>query len=527
MAVRVARLLLAVILLAVGLAVAILPARPAWASPQLNGGGSGFAGLEIDQWRADVARKPYNLDINYVAQGSTVGRLNFASGLFDYGVSDVVYNPQDGGSVDRFGQPLDTKRCGQPLKNCFQYVPVSAGGLSFMYNFVDDSGRRVSTLQLTAQQVCGIFTFNITNWNQLPGFGSFDRQIKVVVRQDGAGESYVLSQYCAAVDPGDWARFRQQVGGNDPALAAGLPTSSWPENQTPVLNPRAVVAAVSTADTVADTVASPTDGQNSITYVAAGYAKVRNFPVASVQNAAGVFQQPDESNVTVALGYATADPNIPGTFVLNFGGPDPRAYFPSTYSYVLAQTAGWDPAKGAALGQFLCYSVGFGQVIAPSLRYARLSSAVVAISVNAISHIPAAPQPGQCTAGAPPAPPPPTVLGGPGSGTTATSANSVSAAGSGAGGAGGTAGANSATTAASAGQAGGPGAGGPASTDTSGSDSGGQQAALGLTPDSQAATAKHFGPTNGQVLWALFDGALLCAVVAGLIGWRKRSAAGG
>ena len=43
-------------------------------------------------------------------------------------------------------------------------------------------------------------------------------------------------------------------------------------------------------------------------------------------------------------------------------GPDPRAYFPSTYSYVLAQTAGFDAGKGATLGQFLCYAVSQGQV---------------------------------------------------------------------------------------------------------------------------------------------------------------------
>src|SRR5262249_55516219 len=136
---------------------------------------------------------------------------------------------------------------------------------------------------------------------------------------------------------------------------------------------------------------------NSITYVAAGYAKVRGFPVASVQNAAGVFTQPDENNVTIALSYATPLGN--GTFKLAFNGADPAAYFPSTYSYVLGQTAGFDPGKGPTLTRFLCYAVTKGQEIAPSLRYARLSIELVNIAINAIVQIPGAPSKADCPVG--------------------------------------------------------------------------------------------------------------------------------
>jgi len=124
---------------------------------------------------------------------------------------------------------------------------------------------------------------------------------------------------------------------------------------------------------------------------------------------AGVFTQPDESNVTVALGYATPRGN--GTFNLSYNGPDPRAYFPSTYSYILAQTSGFDPGKGATLGQFLCYAISQGQVVAPSLRYARLSTPLVNIAIDAIAQIPGAPSKQSCfIQGAPPPPPPPTIV---------------------------------------------------------------------------------------------------------------------
>ncbi len=134
-----------------------------------------------------------------------------------------------------------------------------------------------------------------------------------------------------------------------------------------------------------------------------------------MQNAAGVFTQPDENNVTVALGYAVGRPD--GTFDLRFEGPDPHAYFPSTYSYVLAQTSGWDAGKGAALAQYLCYAVSQGQEIAPQLRYARLSSVLVAIAIHSIVQIPGAPSAGNCpVAGSAPPPPPPVIVGGGGGG---------------------------------------------------------------------------------------------------------------
>jgi len=384
---------------------------PAGASAPILGGGSGFAALLLDQWRADTARSPYNLSINYVAQGSSFGRNQFTGGQFDYGASDIQYMQLE-------IPDLQSHRCaGKTLAQCFVYVPVTAGGLAFMYNLTDNSGNRVTNLRLTRKAACEIFTGAITKWNAPdivatnPRLASVSRDIKPVIRSDGAGESFVLSQYCIAIEPGIWNAFvaQQRASGNAPNLtpefSSGQPTSIWPQEAWGARpNP------VATADGTASFVADPVSGANSITYVAAGYAKVRNFPTASVENAAGVFTQPDETNVTVALGYATPLGN--GTFKLAFSGPDPRAYFPSTYSYILAQTAGFNPSKGATLGTFLCYAISAGQPEAPSLRYARLSSALVNIAENAIVQIPGAPSRSNCfVAGAPAPPPPPSVLG--------------------------------------------------------------------------------------------------------------------
>lgn len=389
----------------------VVPAGEAGAATAITGGGSSFAALEIDQWRADTARKPYSLQVNYVSQGSTFGRTGFIEGQLDYGASDITFQPAE-------IPQLQARRCGgRPADtNCFVYVPVSAGGLAFMYNLTDNSGQRVTGLKLTRRASCKIFTGAIKRWNDPeivatnPHLAGFGRDIVPVIRGDGAGESFVFSQFCIAVAKDVWDDFRARQIRDDPGniatdFRAGSPVSNWPQNwgrSTP--QPY--------ADGTATTVADPVSGKDAITYVAAGYAKVRSFPVASLQNAAGVFTQPDEANVTIALGYATGRGD--GTFNLNFTGPDPRAYFPSTYSYVLAQTTGFDPGKGATLGQFLCYAVSAGQVIAPQLRYARLSKPLVDIAISAIARIPGAPPANRCFVAGAPAPPPLPGVGGAG-----------------------------------------------------------------------------------------------------------------
>lgn len=413
---RPAALLAALAILCIQLVSAAPPASAA--GVPISGGGSSFAALELDQWRADTARVPFSLGVNYVSQGSSFGRQQFSDGNLDFGASDITFLQSE-------IPELRSHRCaGQDPSTCFVYVPVSAGGVSFMYNKQDASGRRMSNLQLTRDQACKIFTGQITTWGQLagdnPSLSGDGNQIIPIIRADGAGESYVFSQFCISVDQPVWAAFIADRKAHDPQNVApdfgqGQPVSNWPQNWGRA-NP------VPFGDGVANAVADPTAGQNAITYTAAGYAKVRSFPVASVQNAAGVFTQPTEDNVTVALGYASpqADPNgVPGTFALNFSGPDPRAYFPSTYSYVIAQANGFSPAKGATLGEFLCYAISKGQEIAPLLAYARLSAPLVQISINAISHIPGAPPPSSCfLAGSAQPPGAPSVLGGAG-GTTA------------------------------------------------------------------------------------------------------------
>ena len=307
------------LLVLVGVLIAVvaplLPATPraatsvARAAPSLNGGGSSFAKLEIDQWRAEVARNPFNLSINYVAQGSSFGRQQYIAGALDFAASDIPFTQNELSALTG------------PRAN-FTYVPVSAGGLGFMFNLVDNSGQRVNDLNLTPHLVCRIFTDPSMMWND-PELVAVNAQIasglpaervRAIVRSDGSGTSYVLSEYCIDRAPDVWGPFVQSLQGDgnvDPVFKAGGPTSNWPPG---------IFGSALAADGVAAAVAD-SSGLYSITYNEAGFAKVRGFPNANVRNSAGVFTQPTEAAVSVALAYATG--RADGTFKLDFDGPDP------------------------------------------------------------------------------------------------------------------------------------------------------------------------------------------------------------
>ena len=384
----------------------IAAAAPVGAASGVIGGGSSFAALEIDQWRADTARNPYSLQVNYVSQGSTFGRQSFIDNNLDFGASDIVFQPAE-------VPQLQAKRCaGKPITGCFVYVPVSAGGLSFMYNLTDGGGHRYGNLQLTRRAACSVFTGAIKRWNDPqivatnPQLAGFARDIVPVIRADGAGESFVFSQFCLAVAPDIWRNVHRGAHSQRPGER---------RQRLPRRKPRVELAA-ELGSLVARALRGRHRQRGRRRGDRPGHDHVRGRGLRQGPKLPGGFAAERGRGVHPARreqrhGRARLRDRARGRHLQpQLHRPRPAAYFPSTYSYVIAQTAGFDPGKGATLGKFLCYSVSVGQVIAPQLRYARLSAPLVQIAINAIVQIPGAPAPNQCfIAGAPPPPPPPSV----------------------------------------------------------------------------------------------------------------------
>ena len=488
-------------------------AKPAAAAVSISGEGSSFVLIEVDQWRSDVSRPPLELTVNYTATSSGQGRFNFADSgrTIDFALSDIPY-------VGSF----------LPPKFPFSYVPISAGGMAFMFNLKDAAGRRILNLKLTPETACKIFTDQIKKWDdplllaQNPSLsGVKKKNIKLVVRSGAAGTSYILGQYCIATAPDVWKRFQTDsasftgVPPDGYEGSPGPPLSQWPFNQfSGAVNGGG-------SDGNADIVASDATGESSVALVETGFAKNRKFPVASVKNAAGLFVQPTDSAVTAALKYASGDAT--GTQILDFVTPDNNAYNPSTYSYALVptSTAGIDAAKGAVLAKFLNYSVGAGQESAEVLGYAPLPQNLVDLAFNLIATIPGAPPKESYTAVPPraapvvePEQPEPNAGGGGGGGD-----NGGTGGATGGGGTGGGSGTGSADQ---------PGAGTDSAADGGGTQSSGGATASGGTPAAGTNTGgtndPAATPTPGATPAAGAGGATTVATVKGNIVTNAKSA---
>ncbi|MGZ4677263.1 MAG: phosphate ABC transporter substrate-binding protein PstS [Acidimicrobiia bacterium] len=329
------------------------------------GSGASFPQIVLDQWRADI-NKLCGLRVDYQPNGSTAGRTNFINNAVDFGVSDISFTPSELSG----------------LKRAFTYVPITAGGLGFMYNLKDSAGRQITDLRLSSNSACKIFTGQISSWNDPQiaadnnGRSLPNSPIRPVVRSDGSGTSYFFSQYCIDLQPDVWKKFASDQG------IANAPTSFWPQTFG---NARGANG----SDGCANLVANPVTGKDAITTVEAGFAQQRGMPNAFMKNNSGAYVQPTYQAVTDALAFATS--NGDGTQKLNFRAPGATLYNPSSYSYLIAPTTGFSPDKGKTIAAYIQYSVLDGQKKANSLGYAALPTNLVALALNGADKIPGAP----------------------------------------------------------------------------------------------------------------------------------------
>jgi phosphate transport system substrate-binding protein len=353
---------LALLLLGAGFSGA--PASPAYAESwiPISGTGSTWSQNALDQWRKNVAAN-YGMTVNYSGVGSSAGRRDFISGTVDFAVSEIPFQsaPEDGSAPE------------VPPRG-YAYMPIVAGGTSFMYN-LKIGGKRVTNLRLSGSTITRIFTGAIGNWNDPaiqadnPGLAMPDRQIVPVVRSDGSGSSAQFTLWMSKQHPDAWT--------------TGM-TSQFP---TPA-NGKAQNGSLGVAGYV-----SQDYGEGAITYVEYSYALKSGFPVAKVLNASGYYIEPTASSVAVALMRAQINPDLTQNLDGVYNSPDPRTYALSSYSYMIVPTevAGiFTPDKGRTLGAFANYMLCEGQQQASALGYSPLPMNLVIAGSDQIKRIPGA-----------------------------------------------------------------------------------------------------------------------------------------
>ncbi|WP_406200989.1 substrate-binding domain-containing protein [Kitasatospora sp. NBC_01560] len=368
---------------------------PAHAATALNADGSSWAGPAIDQWRQDVA--PQGIQINFNPIGSAAGRNQWSIGQDDFTASDVPFRSQTDTGLGQAGQAGGGGKAENPRYG-FSYVPITAGGTTFMYNLVV-AGKQVRDLRLSPQTVVDIFTNKITNWNDPKITADYGKQlpslpITPVVRSDGSGATAQFTRWMSHTHKAQWDEYCKGVNG----VPCGDYTEFFP--------PSGRMTAQNGSDVVAGYIKAPS-GLGTIGYDEYAFAKRSNWPVVKVLNPAGYYTLPTASNVAVALtaarirgvddSTAADDPdylqqNLDGVYSMN----DPRSYPLSSYSYLIVPRAGaalpppprFSNDKGSALSRFLAYVLCEGQGEADGLGYSPIPRNLVRGGLLQTQHIP-------------------------------------------------------------------------------------------------------------------------------------------
>ncbi|NII42378.1 phosphate ABC transporter phosphate-binding protein [Curtobacterium flaccumfaciens] len=373
---------LGALLAAAVLALTTLPAVGATAAENyvpISGAGSSWSSVAIQQWAVNVQQ--YGMKVRYASTGSSDGRNQFKAGTVDFAVSEIPYGIKDGGVTDA------------PPTVGYAYMPVVAGGTSFMYN-LSSGGKQITNLRLSGPVLAGVFTGKITSWDDPaikadnPGLVLPKRPVVPVVRSDGSGSTAQFTTWLSKKYPAEWDAYCKQAGR---PLPCGI-TSNYPTI------PGKGFIAQPNSQGVSGYVAQKAN-VGTITYVEYSYALKTGYPVAKVLNKAGYYVEPTASNVAVGLLGAKINEDKSSSSYLTqvldgvYDNPDARTYPLSSYSYMVIPTttdASLTPAKGKTLAAFDYYFLCEGQQQAEVLGYSPLPINLVQAGLDQVRKIPGA-----------------------------------------------------------------------------------------------------------------------------------------
>jgi phosphate transport system substrate-binding protein len=337
----------------------------------ISGAGSTWSQVAIDTWRADV--RASGVVVNYAGTGSTDGRLQYIQGTVDFADSEIPFQnpPEPGQQAEIPSRP-------------YAYLPIVAGGTSFMYNLTV-GGQRVTDLRLSGPTLAKIFTGQITRWNDPAITHDYGKKLPdipiiPVVRSDGAGASAQFTKYMASQAPSIYCPFIRSelhLGGSSCPSVSFYPAFG---------NSKAQNGSNGVANYV-----SASYGAGSIGYVEYAYPKRLNFPVVSLLNAGGYFSQPTAGNVAVALTKAKINTDLTQNLQSVYTNKDPRTYPMSSYSYMIVPTstaAPFNTDKGKTLSTFINYFLCAGQQKADILGYSPLPKNLVLAGFKQVARIP-------------------------------------------------------------------------------------------------------------------------------------------
>ncbi|MGO1591955.1 MAG: phosphate ABC transporter substrate-binding protein PstS [Ancrocorticia sp.] len=168
-------------------------------SGTINGSGASSQQNAQQAWRDNFSSVEPGITVNYEATGSGTGREQFIGGQVSFAGSDAPLSADE----------LETAKnvCGEVLE-----LPVYISPVAVAYNLPG-----VDELNLSAENVAGIFSGEITNWNDPalvednPDAGLPDLDIIPVNRSDKSGTTENFTAYLSEAAPDAWAEEPNEV----------------------------------------------------------------------------------------------------------------------------------------------------------------------------------------------------------------------------------------------------------------------------------------------------------------------------
>ena len=332
----------------VWLAIMVLGTAAHAGNQELRGGGATFPAPLYHRWISEFSQKHPQPPISYAAVGSGEGIRQFLAEELDFAGSDAALSDEQIAQV----------------KRGVRLIPATAGLIVLAYHVKGLSG----PLKLPRNVYVDIFSGKITRWNDVrivsanPDLKLPNENITIVARQDSSGTTYAFTNHLSAISQ-EWRDRGPGVG----------KVVDWPGNAMEVNGNEAVAARIKLSE-------------GSIGYLEYGFAKRLGLPMASLENKAGRFIEPNDQSGMAAL--ARNAQRMPDNLRLLIPDPDGDDAYPIlTLSWLLVYQHYPDPAKATAIKQFVTFGLTDGQRDSRELGYIPLPDEIVSKSRQALEAI--------------------------------------------------------------------------------------------------------------------------------------------
>ncbi len=301
----------------------------------ITAAGATFPYPIYNKWFTEYNQLHPDVKINYQSIGSGGGITQTSEGTVDFGASDMPVT--------------DDKIAAAKVK--FMHIPTVLGAVVPIYNVPGVS----KVLNFSGDVIADIYLGKITKWNDPrlvkdnPGANLPDKAILPVYRSESSGTTFIFTDYLSKVSPA----WKTTVGSNSAV--------KWP----------AGIGAKGNEGVAGMVRQTP----GSMGYVELIYALSNNMSYGAVKNAAGKFLQGSPEGVTAAA--AASAKTMPADYRVSITNAPGAASYPiSSFTYLLIPLKFADPAKGAAVKEFLNWMLDHGESEAAGMHYAPLPAQV-------------------------------------------------------------------------------------------------------------------------------------------------------